>query len=198
MTAGAHDAGGGFGRSAGANAVRGVAVIVAAVMLGFFLMARGIDDSSVAAPGDSDTTSTTAPADDGAGSTLAESTTITTAPPTDTSTPGTLAPQRNPAEVLTLAINGTDPTQGGAAGAMRDILSANNYAVADPKNADGPAPSAILYVEGYESDAIAIAALLGVDAAVVVKPFDPAASPIADTQASQVIVVVGNDGVIAV
>ena len=199
MTAGAHDAGGGFGRSAGANAARGIAVIAAAVLLGFFLMARAIDDDTVVAGTDSTTTITTAPA--GSDTSAADSTTITTAPVSDDTATGaddTLPAQRAPSEVLTLALNGTDPVQSGKAGAMRDVLAANGYGVAAPKNADSPAASAVLFVEGYESDARAIATLLGVDPDAVVRPFDAASSPIADTQSAQVIVVVGNDGVITV
>ena len=199
MTAGAHDAGGGFGRSAGANAARGIAVIAAAVLLGFFLMARAIDDDTVVAGTDSTTTITTAPA--GSDTSAADSTTITTAPVSDDTATGaddTLPAQRTPSEVLTLALNGTDPVQGGKAGAMRDVLAANGYGVAAPKNASSPAASAVLFVEGYESDARAIATLLGVDPDAVVRPFDAASSPIADTQSAQVIVVVGNDGVITV
>lgn len=196
MTAGAHDSGEGFGRSAGVNAARGIAVIVGAVLLGLFLMVRGVDDNSVAA----DSTTTTVPSDDtdsGSGGTdTTVSDVVTTLPADDSTTDDTLGPQRNPAEVLTLALNGTDPIQSGVAGQTRDVLSAAGYAVAAPKNADTPGPSVILFIEGYESDAQAIAALFEVDPAAVVKPFDPATSPIADTQGASVIVMAGSDGVI--
>lgn len=193
MTAGAHDADGGLGSAGGANAARGLAVIVAAVLLGFFLMARGIDDSTVAsAESSASTTATTAAVDD----TAEGSTTITTEPPVEDTTPAdTLGARRPPAEVLTLALNGTEPIVAGAAGSMRNLLESNGYAVASPKNADAARSSVILFVEGYESDARGVAELLGADASLV-QPFDPANSPIADTQGAQVIVVVGNDGVI--
>jgi len=195
MTSGAHDAGGGFGRSAGANAARGIAVIIAAVMLGSFLMARGIGDSDSESATDSSTTSTTTTDGTDSGGSSTTDAPITTVP-TDPDT--TLGPQRPPAEVLTLSVNGTDPTQPGVAGDMRDFLAANGYATADPKNADTKGPSVILFIETYESDARAIAVLLGVDPDVVVQPFDAATSPIADTQGAAVIVMVGNDGVITV
>lgn len=196
MTAGAHDSGEGFGRSAGVNAARGIAVIVGAVLLGLFLMVRGVEDNQVAA----DATTTTVAPDDGddSGDVVDDTTddVVTTLPPEDGGTDTTLGAQRNPAEVLTLALNGTDPIQSGVAGRTRDRLSTAGYAVAAPKNADTPGPSVILFNEGYESDAQAIAGLFGVDPAAVVRPFDPATSPIADTQGANVIVMAGSDGVI--
>lgn len=192
MTAGAHDSGEGFGRSAGVNAARGIAVIVGAVLLGIFLMVRGVEDNSVAA--DEVTTSTvsattTVPGDEDV---------VTTVPPeVDPDPDSTLGPQRPPAEVLTLALNGTSPIQSGVAGKTRDRLTAAGYSSADPKNADTPGPSVILFTEGFESDARAIAELFDVDPAAVVKPFDAATSPISDTQSANVIVMAGSDGVIS-
>lgn len=193
MTAGAHDSGEGFGRSAGVNAARGIAVIVGAVLLGLFLMVRGIDDNSVAAD---DVTTTTSPVDDSGSTETTINDTVTTQPVEDTITDDTLGAQRNPADVLTLALNGTNPIQSGVAGRVRDRLTAAGYAAAAPKNADTAGPSVILFVEGYESDAQAIAEIFGVDPAAVLRPFDPATSPISDTQAAHVIVMAGTDGVI--
>ena len=114
MTAGAHDSGEGFGRSAGVNAARGIAVIVGAVLLGIFLMVRGVDDNNEVA-GTATTTSTTVADADGTSDTTDD--VVTTLPPDDTqATDDTLGAQRNPAEVLTLALNGTDPIQSGVAG----------------------------------------------------------------------------------
>lgn len=195
MTAGAHDTGEGFGRSAGVNAARGIAVIVGAVLLGIFLMVRGVDDNSVAAD---ETTPTTEAADssDETASTAPEDV-VTTLPAEDAAAvDDTLGAQRNPSEVLTLALNGTDPIQSGVAGSTRDRLQTAGYGVAAPKNADTAGPSVILFVEGFESDARAIADLFGVDPAAVVRPFDAATSPIADTQSANVIVMAGSDGVI--
>jgi len=198
MTAGAHDTGEGFGRSAGVNAARGIAVIVGAVLLGVFLMVRGVDDNSVAA--EEGVVEETA-SDAGAGAddsiVAAPEDVVTTlpqeeAPAVDT----TLGAQRNPAEVITLALNGTSPLRSGVAGSTRDRLTTAGYGAAAPKNADTPGPSVILFVEGFESDARAIAELFGVDPAAVVKPFDAATSPIADTQSANVIVMAGSDGVI--
>ena len=195
MTAGAHDSGEGFGRSAGVNAARGIAVIVGAVLLGIFLMVRGIDDNSVAAD---EGTTTTAPQEttSSSGGESGGEDVVTTVPVEDDGATTTLGAQRPPAEVLTLALNGTSPIQSGVAGQTRDRLSAAGYASATPKNADTPGPSVILFTEGFESDARAVADLFVVDPAAVVKPFDAATSPISDTQSANVIVMAGNDGVI--
>lgn len=196
MTAGAHDSGEGFGRSAGVNAARGIAVIVGAVLLGIFLMVRGVDDNSVAA---TETTVTTEVEVDADGSTeTAPADVVTTLPAEEAATTDdTLGAQRNPSDVLTLALNGTSPAQPGLAGSTRDRLQTAGYGAAAPKNADTAGPSVILFTDGFESDARAIADLFGVDPAAVVKPFDAATSPIADTQSANVIVMAGSDGVIA-
>ena len=93
--------------------------------------------------------------------------------------------------------NGTDGLKG-IAGRGTDILKTNNYITRDPKNADVVGPSVILYTEGFEAEAAAVAAVYGVDPSLVVQPFDPANSPIADIQEADIIVRVGNDGVIQV
>ena len=197
MTAGAHDTGEGFGRSAGVNAARGIAVIVGAVLLGFFLMVRGVDDNATAASEtvetpDATTDETAEEVDD----TVVEDV-VTTLPPEEvTPTEDTLGAQRNPSEVTTLAVNGTDPVQSGVAGRTSDRLTAAGYVEAPPANADTPGPSVVLFFEGFESDARAIAQLFGVDPGAVVRPFDPATSPVADTRGANVIVMAGTDGVI--
>ncbi len=197
MTAGAHDAGGGFGRSAGTNAARGVMVIVAAVAVGLLLMFQGLADSDSetdAAAGDP-----SAEATDGATTETTVATgevTTTTAAVAETTT--TLAAPRDPSTVKVLVLNGTDPVVAGKAGAGTDVLKASNYVTLSPKNADVPGASAIYYTEGFQAEAVAVAAAYGVDPAAVVQPLDPAALPVADTQGANVIVRIGSDGVIQV
>ncbi|MEZ5377206.1 MAG: LytR C-terminal domain-containing protein [Acidimicrobiales bacterium] len=201
MTAGAHDAGGGFSRSAGTNAARGVLVIIAAVAVGLLLMFRGIGDSS------NDTAADATPAADGGGDTsdaAAAGDTSTTVPTGDTvveSTTTTVsAPPRDPSEVKVLVLNGTDATSrvAGVAGAGTDLLKPSNYITLEPKDADINGPSAVFYTEGYLAEANAVAAVYGVDPATVVQPLDPTASPIADTQGANIVVRIGSDGVIKV
>lgn len=193
MTTGAHDAGGGFGRSAGANVARGVMVIVGAIIVGLLLMNRGLTDNRASASSTNDATAPTSTtvADDEA---TASSQTTTTEAPAPTTTLG--AP-RDPSEVAVLVINGTENLKG-VAGRGTDVLKTSNYITREPKNADTNGPSVILYTEGYQAEANAIAAIYGIDAAVYVQPFDAASSPIADTQEANIVVRIGNDGVIQV
>jgi hypothetical protein len=191
MTTGAHDAGGGFGRSAGANAARGVMVIVGAVIVGLLLMNRGLGSDQAEATGQTEVEAVaTEPITDAA---PVESTTTTST----TTAPVALGAPRDASEVAVLVTNGTDGLKG-IAGRGTDILKTNNYITRDPKNADVVGPSVILYTEGFEAEAAAVAAVYGVDPSLVVQPFDPANSPIADIQEADIIVRVGNDGVIQV
>ncbi len=199
MTAGAHDAGGGFGRSAGANLARGIGVIVIAIAIGLLLMNRGLGER-VAAEAPEETTTTTvaednlvtdgddAATDDTADDAADTESVTTTAPP---------AAARPAAEVTVLVLNGTNGLKG-VAGRGSEVMTTAGYATAEPKNADIDGASVILYTEGYEADARAIATAFGVDPDAVVQAFDPATSPIADTQSANVIVRIGNDGVILV
>ncbi len=198
MTAGAHDAGGGFGRSAGTNAARGIMVIIAAVAVGLLLMWRGIgNDDTVAADAVDDPTAVTtegdvAPTDDSALTTVPQETV-----PETTTTVAVVA--RDPSEVRVLVINGTDePKVKGLGGRGTDLLKPFNYITLDTKNADVNGPSTIFYVAGYEAEAAAVATVYGVDPAAVLQPIDPVNPPIADTQDANVIVRIGSDGVIQV
>ncbi len=203
MTAGAHDAGGGFSRSAGTNAARGVLVIVAAVAVGLLLMFRGLGDSSTDAAADGAATSTESGASDGGDGTAAAGDTTTTVPAdetTETTSTTVSAPPRDPSEVKVLVLNGTDADArvAGVAGAGTDMIKPNNYIVAEPKDADVNGPSAIFYAEGYQAEANAVAAIFGVDPVTVVQALDPTALPIADTQGANIVVRIGSDGVIKV
>lgn len=204
MTDGAHDAGGGFGRSAGANAARGVMVIVAAVVVGLLLMQRGLSDTSTTAAGGSaasdaegaeagDAAGTGETADGATGDTTADD--AATASSSTTST--TLAPPRDPSEVKVLVLNATDGVKG-AAGRGTQALLASNYRTGEPDDATANGPSMILFQPGFEAEARAVAELFGVDPAALVQPFDAAASLTDDTQESNLIVVIGNDGLIQV
>lgn len=198
MTDGAHDAGGGFGRSAGANAARGIMVIVAAVIVGVLLMQRGLSDGDVAADNTSDSAESDAetPAGDDetsdSGDTPEDSATTST-----TGADTTLPAPRDPSEVKVLVLNGTDGLAG-VAGRGTEVVLAANYRTGEPENADVVGPSVVLFQPGYEAEAKAVAELFGADPDAVVQPFDAATSPVPDTQEAHVIVRIGNDGVIQV
>ncbi|MGH1504817.1 MAG: LytR C-terminal domain-containing protein [Acidimicrobiales bacterium] len=207
MTAGAHEAAGGNlgpGGSVGASSARGVIVIVAAVAVGLLLMWRGLgetDSQAVDAGGTEETTSDDVSSGDDAvadGDTNAADDGTATDGATDTTPDSTAAPVAHaPAEVTVLVLNGTNGIKG-VAGRGTEVAAGAGFATAEAKNADVDGPSVVLYVEGYEADAIAVAQAFSVDPAAVVQPFDPATSPIADTQGAHVIVRVGNDGLIQV
>ncbi len=202
MTAGAHDAGGGIGRSAGTEAVKGLLVLAAVVIVGLFLMVKGLgDNETVAANADAPTTATTTPADDvetsddavaGDDAAPDDAETITTLAPADSET--TLPPRRDPATVTVLTVNGGTGV-GGIAGRASTIVAQSNYATATPTNASG-GPSAVYFAEGYESDARAVAELFNVDPDTVVRALDPAAPPVDDLQGANIVVYLGADGVL--
>ena len=193
MAVGAHEAGGGFGKSAGANAGRGIAVVVLAVIVGALLMTKGLDSNDAVAPlGSSDVTTTTIAADDSA---VGAVTTVDGEDDPGTSeTTAAPAGPRAPADVLVLVLNGA--SLNGVAGRGTTLLADLGYATATPDNAKSPAKSVILYTEGFEAEAQAVAAAFGIPAETTVFAFDPKDSPIEDTQGANIIVRVGNDGVI--
>jgi len=154
---------------------RGIALIVAAVLLGVILLRAtdspepfsGVDTEDA---GDSVTTATTDP----------------TAP---TTTPTTVVPAHNPAEVTVLVANGAGIP--GLASTVADQLKGANYVVAEPGNTKAPADeSAVFFTPGYEADAAAIAALLSPPPKVAPLP-DPA--PVDDMKSAQVLVVAAAD-----
>ena len=150
---------------------RGVALIIAAVLLGVVLL-RATDSPTFEAIG-SDTTTVT-----GSGST-------TTTPGSST----TLAAAHDPASVTVLVANGAGIN--GLASKIGDKLKAANYVTAEPGNTKAPADeSAVYYTPGYEADANAIAALLTPAPKVAPLPEPP---PVDDLKGAQVVVVAAAD-----
>lgn len=209
MSSGAHDSGGGLSRSASANALRGIAVIAAAVLVGVLLLARGVPDEETVAAGPddgattsedtTDTTDTTEalvteeePTESTDGTEVTPDTTGTTTPDITTTAPA--AEARPPSEVRVLVLNGSG--RQGEAGRGAAYFAEQGYETADPKNAESGGPSAIFFAEGYEAEAEAAAGALNLDPALVLRPLDPAAPPIADTQGANLIVLAGTDGLI--
>ena len=123
---------GGFTRSAGAAAGRGVLLIVFALAIGILLLARALDDdgSSVEA---GDSSSTAAPA------TSAETTPPTPAPTTPTT--AALPPAHDPAQVPVLVLNGREIQ--GVARANNEELLRLGYNGLPPGNT----PAAVATIE---------------------------------------------------
>jgi hypothetical protein len=151
--------------------VRGVALVVAGVVLGVILF------HSVGRPQAGSVASVSAvPA--------ASSTTTTTPAPTTT------APARPPAQVKTLVANGTKTS--GAGGKVSDTLRKAGYDVLAPTNTTTTAASsAVLFLPGFASEAGAVAVALGLTPATVMPV--PTPSPVANVQAAGVVVIVGPD-----
>lgn len=213
-------------RLGGTDLFRGAMVILAAVVIGGLVLSRGIDDDEVDTggaideteqaevdPAAVDATDTTNPTDQagaeaatdapdqGVTSTLPTTAPTATAedPVSDETTETTTTPLdtvRAPAEVRTLVLNAGGPQ--GIAGRATELLQAASYTTAAAKNADANGPSAIYFIEGYEAEALAAASVFGPGLDALVEPLDPVSPPTADIQDAVVIIVVGNDDIIAV
>jgi hypothetical protein len=146
-------------------------------------------------PGDSTTETST-----GLGGATTDGTTDGTTSTDDTmaetTTTTVISGPRPAAEVRVLVLNGAG-TQGIAAMGTEAVETAG-YTTAFPKNADSLRPSAILYVDGYQFDAEAVAAVFAAGLETLVAPLDDTNRPIDDIQGAHVIVVVGNDGAIPI
>lgn len=220
-------ASGGSTRLGGTDIFRGALVIVTAIVIGGFLISRGVDTTTA---GDELTspdtsvveTATIGSEDEAAG--IEEAGGVSTTPatatdeapvpaPVDTTDPaavpegedGEVLPEdtvpeapvlRPPAEVKVLVLNAAQ-TQGIAARGTEALL-ALNYTTGAPKNANSRRPSAILYTESYQPEALAVAAVFGPGLESLVQPLDPADPPIDDTQQANVIVVIGPDDLIPI
>ncbi len=199
MNTGAHDAGGGFTQSVGANAARGVAVILAAVAVGALLMWLGYSNDNVEATGDdsaqvSDDGGSDGAAqvpddgepasDDGGSTTSTEATTTsTTAAPMPTARPQ--------AEVNVLVLNAA-VGKPGIAGRGAQIVEQAGYTSLEPDNANQDQDTEVQYAPGYEVDALGVAQAFGLDESVVVPFPDPL--NVDDPADAHVIVIVGLDG----
>lgn len=205
------DGGAGTDRASGSQLVRGVLVLAVAVALGAALLGWAVaDEDELATTAGSTTTTTTEPptedegevepavpvdgddAADGAGD---EAEPDEPAGDTDADEGEDPTVARQPGEVRVLVLNGS----GGAGVAARGtrFFAESGYQGADPRNAPAPGPSVIYFAEGYELEARAAAAALGVDAAQVVEPLDPADPPTDDLQEAHLVVVAGTDGVVS-
>lgn len=208
-------------RLGGTDIFRGALVILTAIVIGGFVVSRGLDraegdqvsaadesestaDSDEIDPEDEVTiptastvveeTETSDQADDAdAGLTPAEDDEAEVMPE-DTAPEAPLV--RPPAEVTVLVLNGAQ-TRGIAARGTETLLAAS-YQTAAPKNATTERPSVILYSEGFQVEAVAVANVFGPGLEGLVQPIDPANLPIDDTQGANVIVVIGNDNMIPI
>ncbi len=168
-----------------ANA-RGIAVLVAAVLIGLLLLWKAGDGGSPTTqvttdPVTSTTVDTSGLNDDPAGTT-------STSAPTETTQPA-----KTPDEVTVVVLNGGGVV--GAAGSVSDTIGAAGYQMGAAKNAtDSPNVEAtiVYYADGFQAEAGAVASVIGRDTSVVQSlPVDDSPGPGADT--ANVVVVLGKD-----
>ncbi|WP_421118465.1 LytR C-terminal domain-containing protein [Aquihabitans daechungensis] len=162
--------------------VRGLLVLGAAVVVGILLLASWGDDGGSTVETTDSKTSTTVDTS-GLGSTTSppdEEVTTTTAPPSD----------HSPSEVSVIVLNGSGQT--GAAGTNSETVGAAGYTMLTPGNAPANIDSTtVYYADEYESDAIAVAQLLG-KGTDAVKPLSEASLGGAEGDAD-VVVILGAD-----
>ena len=153
--------------------LRGIALIVVAIVLGVVLL-NATDDEPVGIAAGDDNGSALGEEPEGA----AGETTTTAAPVA-----------RDPAQVTILVANGSGVR--GAAGRVADTLKGSNYVTLEPTNTKTPAEaSTVFFVPGYEADARAIANLLTPVPGVSAMPSE---LPIEDLAAANILVVVAAD-----
>ena len=159
---------------------RGIALIATAVIIGLFVLRNGFDSpdgSGIATQAEESPDTTTAPGD-GAAAGGGDSPATTAAPTV-----------RPPAEVTVVVANTT--TVGGAAGTLTDTLAGLSYATGPPTDADPELQNTqILFVEGFQAEAGAVAAAISAPAESV-QPL-PADPPI-DPAGAQVVIMLGAD-----
>ena len=169
-----------------ANA-RGIAVLVAAVVIGFLLLFNAGDDGDGSTNAGSTQTTTTVDTSGLGGSTT------TTAGGTTTTT-AVSGSDRKPGDVSVLVLNADGPV--GSAVAASTTIGAAGYKMGTPTNANSAvtlATSAVYYAEGYQAEATAVALVLGKAASTVQPLPSPVPGPGADK--ANVVVVLGKDTV---
>lgn len=151
----------------------GAVLIGVAVLIGFVLLLKGLDQEGGVVETGSPARETT--------------TTTVTAPAADQTTTTTLAP-RPPAEVNVLVANASGAT--GVAGANKAKLTAAGYTTVETANAPTQTTSAVHFAPGWQAEADAVARALGIGASSV-SPM-PASPPVA-LDGATVLVIIGSD-----
>lgn len=174
-------------RSSGLDAnARGIAVLAAALLIGFLLLwkAGGPDGSQEARAVTTTTVDTS-----GIGGEI--TTTTSTAGTTSTVAGGTEG--REPSKVTVLVLNSGAPT--GSAATTTATIDSAGYKTADPADAidRSLATTAVYYAPGYQAEATSVAALLGKPASVVAPM--PATAPGPGADRANVVVALGRDTV---
>jgi hypothetical protein len=157
--------------SPGRDNVVGIALIVGAVLVGLLLLVKGYDnEGGVVAESTAASTTTTVPV---------EATTTTT------------LPSKAPAEVPVKVANASGNPANGLAGTTRTALEGKGYTQVSVTDAPSPVTSTqVLFVEGSQGDAQAVAAALGLPVDVVQPMTSPPPVTLGD---ATVLVLAGPD-----
>ncbi len=178
-----------IGNSTGANAVRGVIVVAVAVAIGVFLMNRGLGTSSVDGSGEAAAAGTDT-------ETTVDGATSSTAAVAETTTSTVTQDTRAPADVPVIVLNGNRIP--GVAGKGTTQLDTFGYNTLEPGDTtEAAATTQILFAEGAEADARAVAEVFELDPDTFVAALTAENQPGADTSTAEVIVVIGQDNAIA-
>lgn len=164
--------------------MRGVLLIVVAVVLGIVLL-QGTDGPDPFTAATEDTTDTTEAGDDGDTPTTVgdngdgQPTDTTEAPP----------PPVDPSTITVLVANGSGGVAGLAA-AVTDVVSEAGYETAPPTNSQPVESSVVYHAPGFQEAAAAVAQLF--DPAPHVAPL-PDPSPVSDLRGANVLLVASGD-----
>lgn len=167
--------------NASSAAFRGALLVGVAVLLGAGLLLKSFDTPSTSSgtPSASSSTPTTAPGD------------------TSVTTPTSESVAHNPADVKVLVLNGVDKSKA-IAKPGADALKAANFTTLSPGDAaQMVTASAVYYQPGYELDAQAVAARLGIPAAAVQPLPQPLPTSVSDPKDANVVAIIGPDSPIA-
>jgi hypothetical protein len=163
--------------TARSNPARGVALIATAVILGLFIVRNGFETPSSADDG--------APTNEAAGG-------GTTAPPAgggETTTTTAAVAARPPAEVSVIVANASGVS--GAAGELTATLASAQYQTVPETNApNSVGATQVLFIEGFDREAAAVATAIGAPAESVAPIPSP---PPVDPGGAQILVLLGPD-----
>jgi hypothetical protein len=137
-----------------ANPARGVALVVAAVLVGLFLLRNGLDSSATVTSTGTDQ-GTDSSVDGGSDSSGTD----------DAGTTTTTLGVRTPGETKTIVLNGSGV--GGAAKRISNTLAGLGYDLTNPDGDNStikPTTTQVLYTDGFQAEAAGVAAALGAPA----------------------------------
>ncbi|MCP3910538.1 MAG: hypothetical protein GY713_06265 [Actinomycetia bacterium] len=196
---------GSFGRSAGNAAARGGLLVIIAVLIGLFLLRQGLDADGGVTSGDTENTTSgdtsgsedSVPVDDGSEDGSSEE----AAAGAPASTPSaTLPPARSNAEIKIRVANAAEASPGIAGDAVSFLIT-KGFNALPPKNTldevGAIEASAIYYLPGWESEAVAVAEAFGVDPVSTVSPATEETNSLVESmEDATILVILGGDGVI--